>query len=160
MRFPRLTTIDQGPITGAKNRREVMAKAHTIVNSFHRSKKQYAILRSKQEKPQEKPSALILAVITRWGTQFTLITSLLKCKSALFAWLGDPQAQMGQKKGENILAATVSRPESPRFKIRVVAVPCGRGASSLSKSLIVSNMDLSGAFVLGTRDSSSSTHLS
>jgi hypothetical protein len=37
-----------------------------------------------------------------------LITSLLKCKSALFAWLGDPQAQMGQKKGENILAAIIT----------------------------------------------------
>jgi hypothetical protein len=30
------------------NTAEVMAKAHTIVISFHRSKKQYAILRAKQ----------------------------------------------------------------------------------------------------------------
>ncbi|KFZ17216.1 hypothetical protein V501_01850 [Pseudogymnoascus sp. VKM F-4519 (FW-2642)] len=65
---------------------KVMEKAHTIVQSFHRSKKQYAILRSKQE----KPAALILAVITRWGTQFMLVSSVLRCKPALFTWLGDP----------------------------------------------------------------------
>jgi hypothetical protein len=42
---------------------EVMIMAQTIINAFHRAEKQYAILRSKQE----KLSALLLAVIIRWG---------------------------------------------------------------------------------------------
>jgi hypothetical protein len=77
--------------------------AQTIVHAFHKAKKQYSILRSKQEKPQ----ALLLSVITRWGTQFMLIISVLRCKSALFAWLGDPRAQMG-KKGENKLSSIIT----------------------------------------------------
>ena len=83
---------------------EVMTMAQTIVYAFHRAKKQYAILRSKQE----KPSALLLAVITRWGTQLMLVTSILQCKSALFAWVGDPKAQMGAKKGENSLSSIIT----------------------------------------------------
>jgi hypothetical protein len=81
----------------------VIAKAQTIVQSFHRAKKQYAILRSKQEKPQ----ALLLSVITRWGSQFLLISSVLRCRNALFAWLGDPRAQIG-KKGENKLSSIIT----------------------------------------------------
>ena len=40
---------------------EVMRMAQAIVQAFYKAKKQYAILRSKQEKPQ----ALLLSVITR-----------------------------------------------------------------------------------------------
>ena len=83
---------------------EVMTIAQTIVTAFHRSKKQYTILRSKQE----KPSALLLAVITRWGTQLMLVTSVLRCKSALFTWIGDPRAQIGGKKGENNLSSIIT----------------------------------------------------
>jgi len=82
---------------------EVVDMAQTIVRAFHKAKKQYAILRSKQEKPQ----ALILSVITRWGTQFLLIVSVLRCRNALFAWLGDPRAQIG-KKGENRLNGIIT----------------------------------------------------
>jgi hypothetical protein len=77
----------------------IIISAQTIVTSFHRSQKQYAILRSYQEKPQ----ALLLSVITRWGTQFLLILSVLRCKGALFSWLGDKRAKMG-KKGSKVNA--------------------------------------------------------
>jgi hypothetical protein len=71
----------------------IIAKAQAIVGAFHRSKKQYAILRSYQEKPQ----ALLLSVITRWGTQFLLVSSVLRCKGVLFSWLGDKRARMGKQ---------------------------------------------------------------
>jgi len=71
----------------------IIAQAQAIVTAFHRSKKQYAILRSYQDKPQ----ALLLSVITRWGTQFLLVLSVLRCKGALFSWLGDKRAKMGKK---------------------------------------------------------------
>ncbi len=71
----------------------IITLAQTIVTAFHRSKKQYSILRSYQEKPQ----ALLLSVITRWGTQFLLVLSVLRCKGALFSWLGDKRVIMGKK---------------------------------------------------------------
>jgi hypothetical protein len=77
----------------------VMSKAHAIVTGFHQAKKQYAILQSKQEQAY----ALLLSVLTRWGTQLTMVKSLLKNKSALYLWVADPKAQMG-KKGENTIA--------------------------------------------------------
>jgi hypothetical protein len=71
----------------------IIAFAQAIVTAFHCSKKQYSILRSYQEKPQ----ALLLSVVTRWGTQFLLVLSVLRCKGALFSWLGDKRAAMGKK---------------------------------------------------------------
>jgi hypothetical protein len=59
---------------------EVMRKAQAIVVGFHHAKKQYSILRSKQEQAY----ALLLSVLTRWGTQFIMVKSLLRCKSALY----------------------------------------------------------------------------
>jgi hypothetical protein len=81
----------------------IIEQAQTIATSFHRSKKQYAILRSYQEKPQ----ALRLSVITRWGTQIMLISSVLKCKGALFSWLGDPRAKIGKQGTGNILESII-----------------------------------------------------
>jgi hypothetical protein len=80
-----------------------IAKAQTIVSTFHQAKKQYAILRTKQEKPM----AFILSVIIRWGTQYGLALSVLKNKQALFAWVADPRAQVGKKKGINTLSSTI-----------------------------------------------------
>jgi hypothetical protein len=85
---------------------EVMKKAYAIVTGFHQAKKQYAILRSKQE----QTCALLLSVLTRWGTQFTMVKSLLKNKNALYLWVTDPKAQMGKKKGENSIAAYITDP--------------------------------------------------
>jgi hypothetical protein len=81
----------------------VMSKAHAIVTGFHQAKKQYAILQSKQEQAH----ALLLSVLTRWGTQLTMVKSLLKNKSALYLWVADPKAQMG-KKGENTIALYIT----------------------------------------------------
>jgi hypothetical protein len=59
----------------------LIAKAQVIASMFHQAKKQYAVLCSKQEKPM----AFVLAVITRWGTQYSLVKLVLKNKQALFA---------------------------------------------------------------------------
>ena len=83
----------------------IIEKAQTIVGAFHRAKKQYAILRSKQEIPQ----ALLLSVITRWGSQFLLVISVLRCKGPLFAWLSDSRARMGKKGSKvNILEKIIT----------------------------------------------------
>jgi len=60
---------------------DIIAKAQMIVSTFHRASKQYAILRSKQD----KPTAFVLSVITRWGSQYSLVLSVLKNKQALFS---------------------------------------------------------------------------
>jgi hypothetical protein len=78
---------------------DVITKAQTIVSSFHQAAKQYAILQTMQEKPR----AFVLSVITRWGTQYGLVLSVLKNKQALFSWVADAQAQTGKKKGTNTL---------------------------------------------------------
>jgi len=82
----------------------IIAKAQAIVSAFHKAKKQYAILRSYQNKPQ----ALLLSVIIQWGMQFMLITSLLRYKGALFLWLIDKRARMGKAGSkDNILEAII-----------------------------------------------------
>jgi hypothetical protein len=78
---------------------DIITKAQTIVTTFYRAKKQYAILQTKQEKPM----AFVLSVITRWGTQYGLVKSVLKNKLALFAWVNDKNAQVGKKKPGNTL---------------------------------------------------------
>jgi hypothetical protein len=83
-----------------------MRKAQAIVVGFHYAKKQYSILRSKQEQAY----ALLLSVLTRWRTQFIIVKSLLRCKSALYLWVADPKAQMGKKKGENSIALYITDP--------------------------------------------------
>jgi hypothetical protein len=80
-----------------------IAKVQAIVSTFHRAKKQYAILRTKQAKPM----AFVLSVIVRWGTQYGLVQSVLKNKQALFAWVVDERAQVGKKKGINTLRSTI-----------------------------------------------------
>jgi hypothetical protein len=79
-----------------------IAKAQLIVSTFHHAKKQYAILRTKQKKPM----AFVLSVITRWGSLYGLIRSVLKNKQALFAWVADSRAQVGKRKG-NTLKPTI-----------------------------------------------------
>jgi hypothetical protein len=85
---------------------EVMKKAQAIVVGFYHAKKQYLILWSKQDQAY----ALLLSVLTQWGTQFIMVKSLLRCKSALYLWVADPKAQMGKKKGENSIALYITDP--------------------------------------------------
>jgi hypothetical protein len=51
--------------------------------------------------------AFVLSDITRWGSQYGLVVSDLKKKQALFAWLSDFRAEVGNKKGGNTFRPTI-----------------------------------------------------
>src|SRR5271156_5195983 len=57
--------------------------ANKIVAYFNRAPKQYAIFHEQQIKEYGTQKALILSGITRWGTQFNMVNSLLRSKQAL-----------------------------------------------------------------------------
>jgi hypothetical protein len=63
--------------------KELLSKAQMIVRAFLKSPLQYSRLREYQLQFYGQHQALILSVITRWGTQFRLISSVLKNKDAL-----------------------------------------------------------------------------
>jgi hypothetical protein len=64
----------------------ILDAAQAIARGFHKAKKQYAILREIQEDVYGKQQALILSVLTRWGTQYHLCRSILKNRDALEKW--------------------------------------------------------------------------
>lgn len=61
----------------------ILEKAQSIVVAFKRANLQYARLRKCQIICYKKLQSLVLSVITRWGTQFDLIKSVLINKDAL-----------------------------------------------------------------------------
>lgn len=60
--------------------------AKKVVSFFKKSPKQYARLRDKIDEGNNKKTALIGAVITRWGSQFGMIDRLLEHREALRSW--------------------------------------------------------------------------
>jgi hypothetical protein len=82
---------------------DTIGNAQKIVKTFRRAKKQYSLLREKQE----TPVAFVLSCMTRWGTQYGLTQSVLKNKQALFAWVADNRAQVGKKKPGNTLRSLI-----------------------------------------------------
>jgi hypothetical protein len=69
--------------------KDIMQKAQTVVKSFRRSLLQYARLREFQLNYNKQHRSLVLSVITRWGTQYRLIRSLLDSKDALKRYAHD-----------------------------------------------------------------------
>lgn len=63
--------------------KSILSDAQTIVSAFHKSPLQHALLREQQINCYGKHYSLILAVITRWGTQYRLTHSVLRSKEAL-----------------------------------------------------------------------------
>jgi hypothetical protein len=64
-------------------------KAQDVATAFKTSPLQYARLREHQKRSYNRCYALVLAVITRWGTQYRLISSLIRSKDALRAYALD-----------------------------------------------------------------------
>jgi len=62
---------------------EITQKAQCIIKSFRHAPLQYVRLREFQVEYYKKLQSLILSVITRWGTQYRLVRSLLKSKDAI-----------------------------------------------------------------------------
>lgn len=70
---------------------KLVKNAQVVVAGFAHSRLQLGILREHQQALyQGKIMALILSVITRWGTQYGLFRSLLRSKDALRAYAADP----------------------------------------------------------------------
>jgi len=61
----------------------VANQAQSVAKAFRRAPLQYARLRENQLYFYQRYQSLVLSVITRWGTQFRLIQSVLKSKDAL-----------------------------------------------------------------------------
>ena len=67
-----------------------LQQAQTIANAFRSAPLQYARLREYQQIKYNCHYALVLAVITRWGTQFRLAHWILRSKDALRAYAYEP----------------------------------------------------------------------
>jgi hypothetical protein len=65
-------------------------QAQSIAHAFCAAPLHYARLREHQQIKYKRHYALVLAVITRWGTQYRLIDSILRSKDALRAYAFEP----------------------------------------------------------------------
>lgn len=72
----------------------LLEQAQTIALFFRKAKLQYAILREHQMKIWGNYKAFILSVITRWGTQAGLISSILSNKDALTSYMDDSRIEL------------------------------------------------------------------
>jgi Protein of unknown function (DUF 659)/hAT family C-terminal dimerisation region len=77
--------------------KSILSDAQAIASAFHKSPLQLAYLREQQINCYGKHYSLVLSVITRWGTQYRLIHSVLRSKEAL------------RKYAENVRDADVKR---------------------------------------------------
>lgn len=71
----------------------VFKQSQEIVSYFFKANKQMSMLRRSQMIFYSRTYALSLSVSTRWGTQYRLITSLIRSKDALKHWANqdDPE---------------------------------------------------------------------
>src|SRR5579859_1654934 len=67
----------------------IVKQAQILVKAFRKAHLQYACLRENQPHFYGRHPSLILSIITRWGTQFRLIQSVLKNKDALRRYASD-----------------------------------------------------------------------
>lgn len=64
----------------------VFKSALKIVVFFHQSPLEYARMQAKQNEKWGHRKALIASVITRWGTQYSMLTSLFESQDAICEW--------------------------------------------------------------------------
>ena len=84
--------------------KSILSNAQAIVSAFHKSPFQHALLREQQIICYGKHYSLILSVITRWGTQYRLIYSVLRSKEALRKYAEKVQDTDVKTLGSNVLA--------------------------------------------------------
>lgn len=73
---------------------DLWVQATAVVTAFRKSPLQLALLRDKMQDLYGRHQALTLAIITRWGSQFSMIKSLLKNKQALMTYGMDKHANI------------------------------------------------------------------
>ena len=83
-----------GDILSIPHYKEIQRRITLIITTFRSSPKQLSILREKQKTVYGKTSALILSVITRWGTQARAINSLYQNKDAFKLYLLDSRTSI------------------------------------------------------------------
>ena len=87
----------------------VIKQAQILVKAFRKAHLQYARLRENQLHFYGRHQSLILSVITRWGTQFRLIQSVLRSKDALKRYASEygdlPATQRIKKSAIDIIQA-------------------------------------------------------
>jgi len=81
-------------VLGIPHYKIIQSQIMLVINTFRRSPLQLSILREKQRVCYGKTSALVLAVITRWGTQARAIESIYKNKDAFKAYVLDDRTQL------------------------------------------------------------------
>jgi hypothetical protein len=84
--------------------KSILSDAQAVVSAFHKSPLQHALLREQQIDCYGKHYSLILAVITRWGTQYRLVHSVLRSKEALRKYAEKVQDVDVKKLSNNALA--------------------------------------------------------
>ena len=68
---------------------DTIQQAQAVVTAFRKAPLQYARLRTCQQACYGRHISLVLSVITRWGTQYRLVESVLKSKDALKRYVCD-----------------------------------------------------------------------
>ena len=81
-------------VLGIPHYKIIQSQIMLVINTFRQSPLQLSILREKQKACYGKTSALVLAVITRWGTQARAIESIYKNKEAFKAYVRDDRTQL------------------------------------------------------------------
>ena len=76
---------------------ETFTQAGKIITFFHRSPLQFASLREQQIGTYGEERSLLSSVITRWGSQYTMLQSIHRSQEALRAWADEDESN--DKKG-------------------------------------------------------------
>ncbi|EED14263.1 conserved hypothetical protein [Talaromyces stipitatus ATCC 10500] len=66
--------------------KQIFKEASEIVSFFHNSPLQYARLQKIHIKHKNRRQVLIASVITRWGSQYNLLSSVFEMKQSLLEW--------------------------------------------------------------------------
>jgi hypothetical protein len=71
---------------------ETFTQATKIISFFHRSPLQHAFLREQQKKSYGEHRSLLSSVITRWGSQYTMLHSIHRSQEALRVWADEDES--------------------------------------------------------------------
>ncbi|PNP73805.1 hypothetical protein FNYG_12855 [Fusarium nygamai] len=102
---------------------EAFKNATLIVTFFKKSKLQLARLREAQKAAWGHHKAFLSAVITRWGSQFNALQSVLRCKEPLQAYARRPDVRAELASGSlELLPKVLESVNNPHFWIRLETV--------------------------------------
>lgn len=87
---------------------DVFNKANQIISFFHRSPLKYAQLRQFQQQVYGCHKSLLGSVITRWGSQYTMLRSIWRSHEALLQWADKEEGQESNRvKGSGLAVVNI-----------------------------------------------------